>query len=314
MEKVALIGTGTLGASWAVVFARAGMNVSIHDADPAAVARVQDFARQAIADLAAQGVGSGEAPESILARIQAATSLERALESASYVQESVFERLDVKMELYDRLDAAAAPDVVIGSSTSGLPASAFTERMASRGRCLVVHPLNPPHLIPLVEIVPAPWTELQAIDLATDLMRRVGQTPIQLAREINGFVVNRLQGAVLAEAFRLVEDGVVSATDVDRAVTDGLGLRWLFLGPFATIDLNARGGIAEYCRSFGPMYQGLAAEQADPRPWSPALVAAVEQQLRTEVPENMLSDRRSWRDQYLARIAALKMNVASVSG
>ena len=107
MAKVALIGTGTLGASWAVVFARAGMTVSVYDADPAAVARVQHFARQAIADLAAQGVEPGGEPESVLARIKAATSLEQALERASYVQESVFERLDVKVELYGRLDAAA---------------------------------------------------------------------------------------------------------------------------------------------------------------------------------------------------------------
>ena len=306
MAHVALIGTGTLGASWAVVFARAGLTVAVHDADAAAADKVRDFVRQALADFAAQGVGSREVPDAILARITAAASLEQAVEGAIYVQESVFERLDVKVDLYRRLDTIAAPELVIGSSTSGLPASAFTEEMVTRNRCLVVHPLNPPHLIPLVEIVPSPWTEARAVEVAADMMARVGQSPIRLAREVNGFVVNRLQGAVLAEAFRLVEDGIVSALDVDRAVTDGLGLRWLFLGPFATIDLNARGGIAEYCRSFGPMYQGLSAEQADPRPWPPALVSKVEQELRTEVPAEALSDRRSWRDRYLARIANLK--------
>jgi len=306
MTNVALIGTGTLGSSWAVVFARAGLHVEVHDADQGSANRVRDFARQALEDLAAQGVATDEDPDAVLARITAARNLEQAIEGADYVQESVYERLDIKIDLYNRLDTIAASNVVLASSTSGLPASAFTERLTHRERCLVVHPLNPPHLIPLVEIVPAPWTEAHIVETATALMRWIGQTPIRLDREINGFVVNRLQGALLAEAFRLVEDGVVNAGDVDRAVTDGLGLRWLFLGPFATIDLNAKGGVAEYCRSFGSMYHDLAKEQADPRSWTLALVEKVEQQLRVEVPAEALADRRLWRDRYLARIGAMK--------
>ena len=167
------------------------------------------------------------------------------------------------------LDRIAPPGTVLASSTSGLPASAFTEGLEHRARCLVVHPINPPHLIPLVEIVPAPWTDAKVVERATALMREVGQSPIQLRREVNGFVVNRLQSAMLSEAFKLVEDGIVSVDEVDRAVSDGLGLRWSFMGPFQTIDLNAKTGVAEYCRNLGPMYYGLAKEQADPRPWTP---------------------------------------------
>ncbi len=110
--------------------------------------------------------------------------------------------------------------MVLASSTSGLPASAFTEKMATRERCLVVHPINPPHLIPLVEIVPSPWTKPEIVERARAQMLRIGQSPIQLRREISGFVVNRLQSALLGEAFRLVEDGIVDADEVDLAISD----------------------------------------------------------------------------------------------
>src|SRR5690606_2084294 len=119
-----------------------------------------------------------------------------------------------------------------------IPASAFTEALKNRSRCLVAHPINPPHIIPLVEIVPAPWTDPAVVERTRALMNEVGQAPIQLTREVSGFVVNRLQGALLAEAFRLVENGVCTTADVDAAVADGLGLRWSFVGPFETIDLN----------------------------------------------------------------------------
>lgn len=257
MSRVAIIGCGVVGSSWTLVFARAGHEVVVHDPSPEAAEAAVAFVRESLA-------GTPEAA-AILARITTAASLEAAVAGAGYVQESAPERLPVKQALYARLDALVPPQVVIGSSTSGLPASSFTESLATRDRCLVVHPINPPHLIPLVELVPAPWTRPDVVDAAAELMTAVGQEPIRLSREINGFVVNRLQSALLGEAFRLVEDGIVSAAEVDKAVADGLGLRWFFMGPFETIDLNAATGVAEYCRNLGPMYHGLAREQADPR-------------------------------------------------
>ena len=306
MTHVALVGAGVVGASWSLVFARAGLDVAVYDADQGSAGRTVDFVRAALADLAAQGLASDEPADAVLARIKPQARLEDALAGADYVQESAPERVEIKTELYRRLDALASPGTILASSTSGLPASAFTEGLAHRGRCLVVHPINPPHLIPLVEIVPAPWTDPQVVDRATALMRRVGQSPIRLRREINGFVVNRLQSALLGEAFRLVEDGIVDADEVDRAVSDGLGLRWCFMGPFQTIDLNAKTGIAEYCRNLGPMYHGLAREQADPRPWGPALVETIENQLRRQSGGASIPERQSWRDRYLAKLRAFK--------
>ena len=298
MTHVALIGAGVVGSSWALVFTRAGQSVTVYDPAEASLGKIGDFIQAAAKDQ----------PDAAacLARLTTTTSLERALDGASYVQESVPERLEIKQPLYLELDRLAAPDAILASSTSGFPASSFTELLGGRHRCLVVHPINPPHLIPLVEIVPAPWTAPEVVTQAAALMRAVGQSPVMLKREVAGFLVNRLQSAILGEAFRLIEDGICDADDVDRAVSEGLGRRWAFLGPFETIDLNANLGIVEYCRKLGPMYLDLAKEQADPRIWTPELVAAVEHQLRTRTPADKLSERRLWRDTQLARLDAMK--------
>lgn len=280
MKTVAVIGCGVIGGSWALVFARAGFTVRLYDPAPGAIGAALALAAAGAELLAAHGQLNGETPASVVTRLVPAATLSNAVQGVDYIQESAPERLEVKQALYRELATCVPPACIIGSSTSGLPVSRFTETLPYRENCLVVHPVNPPHLIPLVELVPAPWTSNAAIDAAAALMREVGQTPIRLRREIAGFVVNRLQSAVLAEAFRLVEDGICTATDVDNAMADGLGPRWAFMGPFETIDLNAQGGIADYCTKLGPMYFEIAKSQADPRSWSTALVARIEAECR----------------------------------
>ncbi|ADH91351.1 3-hydroxyacyl-CoA dehydrogenase NAD-binding protein [Ancylobacter novellus DSM 506] len=309
MTKIALVGCGLVGGSWGLVFARAGYEVTLYDPSPASLQAALDFVRGAAPALAAQGLLNGETPETILSRLKPASSLAEAVSGADYIQESAPERLPIKQALYKELANLVKPDAIIASSTSGFPASSFTGEIEGRERCVVAHPINPPHLIPLVEIIPAPWTAPAVVERTDALMRAVGQVPIRLNREIAGFVVNRLQSAVLAEAFRLVEDGVVSATDVDAAMSEGLGLRWFFMGPFETIDLNAQGGVADYCAKLGPMYYDLAKEQADPRPWSEALVATVEKQRRAKTPADGLDARKAWRDRCLAALVTAKRKV-----
>jgi 3-hydroxyacyl-CoA dehydrogenase len=314
VSRIAIVGCGVVGSSWALVFSRAGFEVSIYDASPGVQQEALDFVRASLSSLSAQGPAGEDPVDVVMSRLTPTTSLEAALAGADYVQESAPERVEIKRELYKALDSLAAPNVIIGSSSSGLPASSFTKGLANGRRCLVVHPINPPHLIPLVEIIPAPWTDADVVARAADLMRRVGQSPIRLSREINGFVVNRLQSALLGEAFRLVADGVCDAEDVDKAVSDGLGLRWFFMGPFETIDLNAKKGVAEYCQNFGPMYYGLAKEQADPREWGPALVKTVEDQRRQFTSADQLPARRAWRDRCLAAFVAAKRRILEEQG
>jgi L-gulonate 3-dehydrogenase len=298
--KLAIIGCGVVGSSWALVFSRAGHEVAIYDRSPEA-------AEAAVAFVAS-------VDPSCAARCRIAADLADALAEAEYVQESAPERLPIKQALYKEMEALVGATTIVGSSTSGLPASSFTRGLAIAERCLVAHPINPPHLIPLVELVPAPSTASETIRFVDDLMRDLGQSPVTLTREVNGFVVNRLQSAVLAEAFRLVEDGICTSDAVDMAMADGLGLRWCFMGPFATIDLNAANGLAEYCANLGPMYHGLAKEQADPREWGPKLISDVDARMRSAVPAQDLPERRRWRDRFLARITEAKRAIRKELG
>ncbi|GAB4070970.1 3-hydroxyacyl-CoA dehydrogenase [Ancylobacter sonchi] len=309
MATVAVLGTGVVGSSWALVFARAGYGVRVFDISEDALAATTAFVRQALDDLAKEGLAGPDPIEMVMGRLHTTTDLAEAVASVDYIQESLPERVEIKRSFYRTLDELVSFPTVIGSSTSGLPASSFTEGLRNAGRCLVVHPINPPHLIPLVEIIPAPWTEASAVERAVVLMRAIGQSPVTLTREINGFLVNRLQSAVLGEAFRLVEDGVCDVDAVDKAMKDGLGLRWFFMGPFETIDLNASQGVSEYCRNLGPMYENLAREQADPRSWSPQLVASIDAAMRAVTPAEKLAEKRGWRDRCLASFVSAKKRV-----
>lgn len=312
MATIAVLGTGVVGSSWALVFARAGYEVRVFDISEAALAATTTFVRNALLDLEKEGLSGLDGIDTVMSRLATTTDLATAVEGVEYIQESLPERVEIKRAFYRTLDEIVSSSAVIGSSTSGLPASSFTEGLRNAARCLVVHPINPPHLIPLVEIIPAAWTDASAVERAVAIMEDVGQSPVALTREINGFLVNRLQSAVLAEAFRLVEDGICDVDAVDKAIKDGLGLRWFFMGPFETIDLNASQGVAEYCRNLGPMYERLAREQADPRPWTPQLVAKIEASLRETTPAAKLVDKRGWRDRCLAAFVSAKKRVLAV--
>ncbi len=228
------------------------------------------------------------------------------LAGAEYVQESLPERVEMKKEIFGRMDKIASPTTVLASSTSSIPASAFTEDLPGRARCLIAHPVNPPYLVPVVEICGAPWTDAKVVQQAMDVMQSVGQKPVKIHRELKGFILNRLQGALLREAFKLVEQGYVDAEGLDVTVRDGLGLRWSFMGPFETIDLNAPDGLADYAHRFGGMYQSIAEEQTSTEPWSEALIAKLEGERRKVLPKDQLLARRLWRDRRLMALAAHK--------
>jgi len=309
METVAVIGAGLVGRAWAMVFARGGHPVMLYDANEAALAPALDAIEAGLADLHAHGL-IAEPPTAVRRRVTAATSLADALREAGYVQENVFESLEVKKEIFAAMDPLAPPNAILASSTSGIPASVFTANLEGRHRCLVAHPINPPSLIPLVEVVPAPWTAPEVVARTISLLEGVGQVPIVVRREVPGFIVNRLQGALLNEAFRLVEDGYVSGADLDKAVKDGLGLRWSFMGPFETIDLNAPGGLADYCARYGPLYHQIAKE-ATPRVWSEALIGKVARERLEVLPASERPARQAWRDRLLTALVAHKRAAAS---
>ena len=309
MEKIAIIGAGLIGRSWAIVFARAGHDVALHDADPASLAANLAALETSLADLRSASLLS-ELPAAVRARIRIAETLEAALADAGYVQENIGESVEAKRAIFSRMDAMAGPATILASSTSTVPASAFSEALAGRARCLVAHPVNPPHLVPLVELSPAPWTSPDVLERARRLQVSVGQVPIIVKREIQGFILNRLQAALLAEAWRLYEDGYASAEDIDAAVREGLGLRWSFMGPFETIDLNAPGGLADYVARYGRVLNEINASQS-PRRWSAESVARLDAERRRSLPATALAHRQAWRDRRLMALLAHKRSAAA---
>ena len=304
MTQVAVIGAGLIGRAWSIVFARAGFGVALWDPFPQAVQPALDFIAERLPELKENGLLKDE-PAAVMARIRPVQTLADALGDAVYVQENGPERVAIKIPLFAELDRLARPDAVLASSTSGIPASAFTEGLKGRARCLVAHPVNPPYLIPLVEICPAPWTDAATVARTREIMTQAGQVPATVKKEIDGFALNRLQGALLAEAFRLVADDVISPADLDALVKHGLGLRWSFMGPLETIDLNAPGGLADYCDRYGPLYAKMQ-EQMTPLEWDAGLVGKLQDARRAELPANMQAVRQAWRDRRLMALLAHK--------
>ena len=304
MTKVAIIGAGLIGRAWSIVFARAGFDVALWDPVPQAIAAAQDFIAERLPELREAGLLDGE-PAAVRTRIRPAASLADAVQGAEHVQENGPENVADKQRIFMELDLLADADTVLASSTSGIPASAFTEGLSGRARCLVAHPVNPPYLIPLVELCPSPWTAPDMVARTRTLMTRAGQVPATVRHEMDGFALNRLQGALLAEAFRLLADDIVSPADLDALVKHGLGLRWSFMGPLETIDLNAPGGLADYCTRYGPLYATLQ-QQMMPRLWDKALVDRLHAARRAELPANMMGVRQEWRDRRLMALLAHK--------
>lgn len=297
MKRVAIIGAGLIGQAWAVVFARAGYQVRLWDGNAQALPAALTLVAQQIHTLHERKLIDN--PDAAINAVSAFDALEDAVEGVIYVQENLPEDVQLKRDVFARLDAITDPDTILASSTSSIPASHFTKDLNGRQRCLVAHPVNPPYLIPVVELCAAPWTDESAMQRAHQIMTDIGQKPVVVYGEPQGFILNRLQGALLREAFRLVEQGHISAEDLDVTVKDGLGLRWAFMGPFETIDLNAPGGLSDYAGRYGEMFRVIAEEQTSTEAWSPELVADLHAQRREQLDENGLEKRRFWRDEYL---------------
>ena len=292
-DKVAILGTGLVGSAWAIVFARAGREVALYDVEAARAKQMLERVAGNIRELV--GYGLINDADAALARIFVANSLADALDGAAYAQESVFERADVKTEFYARINQVAGDDLVIGSSSSGIPVSVFTEGLDCAPRCLIAHPINPPYVIPLVEVVPAPWTSEAALQVCWRLMEEAGMAPVRLNREVDGFIANRLQAALLWEAFRLLESGIATAEDIDKTISEGLGRRWAFIGPFETIDLNAPGGLKDYAARFGPGFFEFVKQGEPAEHWSDEVISKAH---GADHPA-----RQAWRDKRLMALA-----------
>ena len=306
----ACIGVGTVGRSWAIVFARAGWRVALWDIERQKAEAAQEMIFAALRALEAGG-DITESAQTVAARIFIADSLEAAVAGAEWVQESAAENLDVKRNLFLQLDTAAGDEALLASSTSAIPGSLFMNDLAGVARCLIAHPVNPPHLIPLVELCGSPYTATETLDSAHQIMSAFGQDPVRLNREIDGFLLNRLQWALMSEALHLVGEGVCSARDLDRVMTSGLARRWAFLGPLSVAHLNASAGIEGYFDVLGEAFARVQKSLRTDYPLSRQLVDKLNAALSADAPLDEIENAQRARD---LRIAALRRYLDGVMG
>jgi 3-hydroxyacyl-CoA dehydrogenase len=307
MEKVAIVGSGLIGRGWAMVFARAGHGVKLYDAAPGAAEKALALIREGLEELQEFGLIMQSAGE-VAKRVTTVNTLSDAVKEADYVQENTAERLDVKREVYRQMDEAAPHHCILASSTSTIQTSRFSEGLKGKHRCIVAHPVNPPHIVPVVEISPAPWTSAEVVAKTRALHEKVGQVAITVKKEVEGFILNRLQAALLLESWRLVKDDYVSVEDLDKCIKDGLGLRWSFMGPFETIDLNAPGGVSDYAARYGTVLHGMM-KDVKHEPWDDKLVAKIESERRNLMPQDQHAEREAWRDRRLMALIAHKRSM-----
>jgi 3-hydroxyacyl-CoA dehydrogenase len=290
---VAVVGTGVIGRSWALLFARAGCRTRIYDRDPDQVEKALEWIDQ---DLEARG----------RAFISTHTRLSDALDGAGYVQESGPEDIEIKKAVYRDLDQAADPQTILGSSTSAHDMSEIAAGLAGANRCIVAHPVNPPHVIPVVEILPGVKTDPDVVTRTRDFMTSVGQTPVLMNFYVPAFLLNRMQAAVIREAVSLVESGVADVDAVDAVIRDGLGLRWALMGPFGVANTNADGGIREYFTRYGEAYKNCMDELGATPSFDPEMVERLGRGTDAMTGNASRDETLRWRDRLIRKIRELK--------
>lgn len=299
VRRIALIGGGTIGASWAAWFLARGYEVSLFEPTEEGEARSRSILEAAWPTMESLGLAAGASLE----RLSFRRDLPAALEAADFVQESAPERLEIKLPLLESLDAALPPDRVIASSTSGfMPSELQVAAKRHPERLLVGHPFNPPHLVPLVEVVGGPGAAPEAVDWALAFYGHVGKTAIRVEKEVTGHIANRLQTALFREALHLVDEGVASVADIDRAIATGPGLRWAIMGPIMTFNLGGGpGGMRHFFEQFAPVtrswFRQLGAPELDE-----ALQAKVIEGVEVEMAGRSMEELVAWRDETFLKL------------
>jgi len=315
--KIGIVGSGLIGKSWAMIFASVGYNVVLYDVEEKQVtASIESIARE-LKQFESEGTLRGDTltAEQQAQLISGTSSLQECVQGCVYIQECVPENLDLKIKVWKKIDEFVGNETILASSTSCIVPSKISADLNNKARFIVAHPCNPPYHTPMVELVPAPWTDEKTRATTRSIMAEAGQGPVSLSRELPGFVLNRMQYALLNECFRLIKDDVVTPQDLDVVMKDGMGMRYAFMGPMETIHLNAE-GTQNYCDRYGETIYNVSSDSGPiPTCWKQesdedkATVAKINSMMCTTVPESELYNRRLWRDQRLAALAKLKRSM-----
>lgn len=306
---ITVVGSGLIGRSWAMVFVSGGYSVKIYDNQPGQSAKAISEIRKQFEELEEAHMLRGELTASQqLGLLSSYDDLGQALEGAFFVQECVFEQLEVKQGIFEDIEKLVGINVILSSSTSCLVPSSVFSKVNNKSRCLVSHPVNPPYYVKLVELVPHPETAMVVMDTTHALMTKVGQAPVLLKKEIDGFAVNRVQAAIIAESWRLVKDGIISVKDIDLVMSEGLGMRYAFIGPMETIHLNAPEGVEDYMRRYGEGITRLLNSFGPVPDFCGEASKSVCNEMCELIPNDLqhLSARKERRDQLLMCLAKLK--------
>jgi len=310
-EKVGIVGSGLIGRSWAMLFAGVGYDVVLYDVLESQISVALADIKKQLKSLEDDGMLRGTmTAEEQFKCIRGVNNLKECVQNAKHVQECVPENLELKIKVFKELDSLSGSSTVLCSSTSCIVPSKFTADLAHKANCIVSHPVNPPYYVPMVEVVPAPWTSKECVSKTRALMKEIGQSPVTFSRELPGFGLNRIQYAILNECSNLVSDGILSAEDVDILMKDGLGMRYAWMGPLETAVLNAE-GMTNYCERYGSAIESVSSTFKPTPSWSPndSKVQSLSKQCDTMVPLNQLPSRRQWRDTRLAKLAKLKKDM-----
>ncbi|XP_065105034.1 lambda-crystallin homolog [Paramisgurnus dabryanus] len=306
---ITVVGSGLIGRSWAMVFLSGGYKVKIYDNKPGQASGAITEIRKQLEELQQSKMlrGNLSAAEQT-SLLSSHDDLQQALQDAFFVQECVFEDLEAKQTVFQEVESLVKESVILSSSTSCLMPSNVFSRVQNRTRCIISHPVNPPYYVRLVELVPHPETLPAVMDVAFSLMTDVGQAPVRLRKEIDGFALNRVQYAIIAESWRLVQDGVISVKDIDLVMSEGLGMRYAFIGPIETMHLNAPEGMEDYLQRYSEGIKRVLKSFGPVPEFSGDAAARITEEICELIPADQehLTARRERRDQLLMGLAKLK--------
>ena len=307
INKIAVVGTGVIGRGWIYVFSGAGYGTRIYDKDPSQVEKALVWFEETLKQGIADGIISSNQAQVQRSLVSAHYDLKEALTGVEYVQESGTEQLEIKQAIFAEVDKATDQSVIIASSTSALDINDIARDLPGIFRCIMAHPFNPPHIIPVVEVMPTKETDPKVVEQTFSFLKKIGQKPILVKFYINGYIINRIQAAAMREAIHLVESGIADVDAVDTTIRDGLGLRWALLGTFGVNNTNADGGVRKYYHHFRELYRSIMRDlNSAPPSFDDEMIERIGQEVDVMEGDTPIIELCRWRDRMVRKIRAAK--------